>query len=317
MTIIDRSFTVGKGRTGFLLIHGLGGTPVELKFVAKGLARRGFLVHCCQLAGHCGNDADLIATTWQDWYASVVAAFDALQARCDTVVVGGLSMGGVLALHLAAQRPTEVHGLVLYAPTLWYDGWATPWYRFVLRFALWSAFGRAVVRRIYRYTEGEPYGIKDPAIRGLVISAIKSGDSTQAGILTTPGESVCQLYLLVRTVQRELKDVTTPALIVQARDDDLSSLKNSEYLQRHLGGIAGTLVLDDSYHIVTVDRQRDLLIEGTMAFATLLTARLRLEQISTETVLPLNAAQAAKAKPATASAPQPPFPEAAKGPRLP
>ena len=45
MAIVDRSFTVGKGRTGFLLIHGLGGTPIELKFVAKGLARRGFLVH--------------------------------------------------------------------------------------------------------------------------------------------------------------------------------------------------------------------------------------------------------------------------------
>ena len=83
MTTIDRSFTVGKGRTGFLLIHGLGGTPVELKFVAKGLARRGFLVHCCQLAGHCGSEADLVATTWHDWYASVVTAFDELRATAD------------------------------------------------------------------------------------------------------------------------------------------------------------------------------------------------------------------------------------------
>ncbi len=318
MTIIDRSFKVGTGRTGFLLIHGLGGTPVELKFVAKGLARRGFLVHCCQLAGHCGSDADLIATTWQDWYASVVAAFDALRTQCDTVVVGGLSMGGVLALHLAAQRPGEVHGLALYAPTLWYDGWATPWYRFVLQFALWSTFGRALVRRIYRYTEGEPYGIKDPAIRGVVTAAIKSGDSTQAGILTTPGELVCQLYHLVQAVRRELKDVTAPALIVQARDDDLSSLKNAEYLQRHLGGLVGTIVLDDSYHIVTVDRQRDLLIESTMAFATLLAARLQLELQSEERVLPMNAAaQAANAKPAPPLAQAPILPDAAGGPRLP
>ena len=40
-----------------------------------------------------------------------------------------LAMGAVLALHLAAQRQDQVHGLALYAPTLWYDGWAMPWYR--------------------------------------------------------------------------------------------------------------------------------------------------------------------------------------------
>jgi carboxylesterase len=313
MTVVDRSFKVGKGRTGFLLIHGLGGTPVELKFVAKGLARRGFFVHCCQLAGHCGTEEDLIATTWQDWYASVVTAFDELRAQCDTVVVGGLSMGGVLALHLAAQRPDDVHGLVLYAPTLWYDGWSTPWYRFILQFALWSAFGRSIVRRVYRYTEGEPYGIKDPAIRAVVLAAMKSGDSAQAGILTTPGDSVCELYKLVRVVQNELKSVTTPALIVQARDDDLSSLKNAEYLQRNLRGLAGTIVLDDSYHIVTVDRQRDLLIETTMAFATMLAVRLQLEAMSGETVLPLSGAQAVKAQ----TSPEDLRPDAAQAPRLP
>src|SRR5215470_4943952 len=111
MTTIDRSFKVGKGRTGFLLIHGLGGTPVELKFVAKGLARHGFTVHCCQLAGHCGTEADLLATSWPDWYASAAAALDRIRQECDTVIVGGLSMGAVLALHLAAERGKDVHGL--------------------------------------------------------------------------------------------------------------------------------------------------------------------------------------------------------------
>ena len=315
MAIVDRSFKVGKGRTGFLLIHGLGGTPIELKFVAKGLARRGFLVHCCQLAGHCGTEADLVATTWHDWYASVVIAFDELRAQCDTVLVGGLSMGGVLALHLAAQRPGEVHGLVLYAPTLWYDGWSTPWYRFILQFALWSAFGQAIVRRVYSFTEGEPYGIKDPAIRAVVVASMKSGDSTQAGILITPGNSVCQLYNLVRVVKRELKTIAAPALIIQARDDDLSSLKNAEYLQRHMGGIVGTLVLDDSYHIVTVDRQRDLLIEGTMAFAMVVSARVQLEAQKADTVLPINAPHPVRVRAAPAA--EAPAAEAVRSPRLP
>src|SRR5258708_38513105 len=93
MTCTDRSFTLKGGKTGFLLIHGLGGTPLELKFVAKGLARRGFTVHCCQLAGHCGDEQDLLATGWRDWHASGGVARDRMRASFDTVIVGGLSMG--------------------------------------------------------------------------------------------------------------------------------------------------------------------------------------------------------------------------------
>ncbi len=284
MTTVDRSFTLAGGRTGFLLIHGLGGTPVELKFVAKGIARAGFTVHCCQLAGHCGSEEDLLATGWPDWYASVEAALERMRTQCDVVIVGGLSMGAVLALHLAARRPNDVDGLALYAPTLWYDGWSTPWYRFLVDAAMLTRFGQFILSRFYRFVEREPYGIKDPYIRAVVVAAMKSGDNSQAGIFVTPGECVRQLCLLVGDVKRELASIKTPALLVQARDDDLSSFRNAEYLQRNLGGIVDTLVLDDSYHIVTVDSQRDLVIEGSVAFATLLVTRRKLEERGDATV---------------------------------
>ena len=91
--------------------------------------------------------------------------------------------------------------------------------------------------------------------------------------------------------------------MIQAREDDLSSLRNAEYLQRHLGGLVDTLILDDSYHIVTVDRQRDLLIESTVAFATVLAARREGEN----TVRPLDeAARAARGqRPPSAAVPLP------------
>ena len=100
---------------GFLLIHGLGGTPVELRFVAQGLARAGHTVYCCQLAGHCGSVEELRTSTWQQWYASVEQAHDRLKQHCDVIVAGGLSMGAILALHLAHRRPSDVHGLVVHA----------------------------------------------------------------------------------------------------------------------------------------------------------------------------------------------------------
>jgi carboxylesterase len=289
MISADHSFTIGDGRTGFLLIHGLGGTPLELKFVAKGLARHGFVVHCPQLAGHCGDESDLLATDWRDWYASVEAGLDTLRKRCDTVIAGGLSMGAVMALHLAAKRREEVHGLALYAPTLWHDGWAMPWSVFWLRFGILSAIGHRLLARFYRYTEVEPYGIKDPAIRAVVLSAMTSGDTTRAGILVTPGAAIYQQCELADVVKRELRSIATPAVLIQARDDDMASLKNSEYLQRHLRGPVSTVILDDSYHIVTVDRQRDIVIEASAAFASGLTARRA--KLAEATVRPLRAAE--------------------------
>jgi carboxylesterase len=71
---------------------------------------------------------------------------------------------------------------------------------------------------------------------------------------------------LVRDVKARLSGIMSPALIVHPREDDISDLSNAIYLQRHLGGLADCLVLDDSYHIVTVDRQRDILIDRAANF---------------------------------------------------
>jgi hypothetical protein len=101
---------------------------------------------------------------------------------------------------LVPLNPDRVHGSILFAPTLWYDGWATPWYRFVLRLCMLSRFGRFCISRLYSFVETEPYGIKDPTIRGVVLAAMNSGDTTQAGIMVTPGASVCELCLLVDQV---------------------------------------------------------------------------------------------------------------------
>src|SRR5262245_25433582 len=120
-SIVDRSTFHKGGRTGLLLIHGLGGTPVEVRFIAQGLARAGFTVMCCQLAGHCGSPDDLRLSTWRDWYASVEAAHDRLRAECDVVIAGGLSTGALLALELAHRRAGEIDGLTLFSPSIYLD----------------------------------------------------------------------------------------------------------------------------------------------------------------------------------------------------
>ena len=269
MKSVDRSTFHAGGRVGFLLVHGLGGTPVELRFVAQGLARAGFTVYCCQLAGHCASVEDLRASTWRQWYASVEAAHDRLKQHCDVVIAGGLSMGGLLAMHLAHNRPGEVHGLALYAPTLWMNGWSMPWYARILRYI------RPTPLKVdFNLPEHAPYGIKDERIRSFVVKSMLGGDSSEAGVFCTPLRSFAHFNSLVAVVKRHLAQVTTPALIIHPRDDDIAALDNATYLQKRLGGLVDMVVLDDSYHIITLDRQRHIVVERSVAFAQSLVSRL-------------------------------------------
>jgi carboxylesterase len=103
------------------------------------------------------------------------------------------------------------------------------------------------------------------------MAAIESGDSSKAGQFSNPGRVMLELRWLVAAVKRELGGIRQPTLIVHPREDDRASLRNAAYLQGALGGMVETCVLDDSYHIVTVDRQRDVVVERTAAFAQRIT----------------------------------------------
>ena len=263
LSTIDQSIRLGGGTTGFLLIHGLGGTPMELRYVAQGLARAGHTVHAPQLAGHCGTAHHLKDTCWADWYASVELEHERLQARCDTIVAGGLSMGAILAIHHAAQYPDSVAGLALYAPSLWLDGWGVPWYACLFGLVTMPSFANYLA-----FAERHPWGIKDERLRALIARAIQSGDSSQAGIAALPGGAMLQLRWLVRYAKREIEQIYQPTLIIHPREDDRASLRNVHYLQGKLRSLTETVILDDSYHLVTLDRQRQIVVTRTLDFAS-------------------------------------------------
>jgi carboxylesterase len=266
---IDQSIRLSGGSLGFLLIHGLGGTPIELRYVAHGLARAGHTVHVPQLAGHCGSMRELRATRWMDWYASVEEEHVRMQARCDAIVVGGLSVGAILALHHAARHPQDVSALALYAPSLWLDGWGVPWYS-----PLFSLVTMKWFANFLAFPERPPWGVKDARLQTLIAKAINSGDSSRAGIAALPGGTMLELRWLVQRVMGEIPRIRQPALIVHPREDDRASLRNPQYLQVKLRGLTELVVLDDSYHLVTVDRQRHIVVARTLEFASRLQVEL-------------------------------------------
>jgi carboxylesterase len=270
MSVKDHSYRVAGGRVGVLLLHGLCGTPTEMRFVANGLARAGYTVHCPQLAGHCGTEDDIKNTTWQDWYVSAEAALIEIRKECDIVIVGGLSTGAVLSLLLAANHPDMVQGTALFAPTLWLNGWLIPWHARLFR----MVFSKRVANMI-GFPDLHPHGIKDQRIRDFIQSALFSGDSSTAGLPNTPGGAVLEHRRLVNATKRRIGDIHQPALIVHPREDDYADLDNAWYLQRNLKGMVDMVVLEDSYHIVTVDRQRHVVVDRATTFVEMVVKRLQ------------------------------------------
>jgi len=258
------------GRIGFLLVHGLGGTPVELRFVAQGLTRAGFTVYCPLLEGHGGTEAELNATSWQDWYETVCAAHDELSARCDMVVVGGLSSGALLALHLAAQRPKKVHATLLFSPTLWPNGWAIP-----KAFHLFKLVRHKWFANLLNFSEVAPYGIKDERIRRFVLDSLQSEGRPLKDIFGRRGGVLWELKALRNVVKKELGTIRQQTLVFHPRHDDQTDISNTMQLQRNLGGLVDVVVLDDSYHMVTLDRQRALVVDRSIDYGTWLTSQLK------------------------------------------
>ncbi|MEO5349307.1 MAG: alpha/beta fold hydrolase [Magnetococcus sp. YQC-3] len=259
--IPDVSFFYPGGSAAVLLIHGLTGTPTEMRYVGKGLAAEGFTVYGMQLAGHCGPEEALLHTGWPDWYASVEAAYQRLAESHAVVFAAGLSMGAVLALHLAAQRPEKLGGIACFSTTLWYDGWAIPKLGFLLPLVLATP-----LRERYRFVENYPYGIKDERLRQWVVDSMHSGNSAAAGNLGTTGRSMRELHRLIKRVKREMPHITLPTLVIHAREDDMTSHSNADYLEKNLGGPVRKVLLDDCYHIITVDRQRQEVIRESVDF---------------------------------------------------
>jgi carboxylesterase len=264
------SLVIPGGRVGILLIHSLGGTPIELRFVAQGLARQGYTIYCPLLPGLGGGTDVSGLSTWQDWYRAVETAHDELKARCDVVLVGGLSAGAMLALRLARERPDDVQGLMLFAPTLFPNGWAVPkglnFFRLVHQ--KWFA-------RLFFFHQRAPYGIKDDRIRNFVIDSFKSEERPIEDLFGRGGGLVFEFLRLVKDVRKGLGKINQDCAIFHPRHDDQSSLSNAITLQKNLAGMVEVTVLDDCYHMVTLDKQRSIVVDRAVDFAVRLTQRIQ------------------------------------------
>ena len=239
----------GSRPLGCLLIHGFTATPDEMRPLGEALAARGFPVRAVRLAGHGTEVADLAGTRWTDWFASVAEGADRLHRDVPALAVAGMSLGALLALHLAAARPTEVAALVLCGTPLRLSGAGLRWLPLLARIP-WIARRWATIPK-----PGGP-DIADPAVR-----------AASRSYRAMPLSAVLELLRFQAVVRGEIGRVTQPALLLHGRHDHSVPLANLELARRSLGSrLIESHVLERSWHVVTLDYDRDEVARLTADF---------------------------------------------------
>ena len=233
-------YSADGGVVGVLVCHGFTGTPQSMSPWAEHLAGAGYTVRLPRLPGHGTTWQELNATRWQDWYAEVERAHAELTRRCETVFAVGLSMGATLATRLAEEKGKAVAGLVLVNPSYGTE-------RFDARFAKY--IGWLVKSR--------------PGIG----SDIKKAGASELSYDRTPVRAFASLQLLWQLAVDDLARVTAPVLMFRSTDDHVVEPLSGRLLrQRATSTTVREVILEDSYHVATLDNDAQTIFDGTVAF---------------------------------------------------
>jgi carboxylesterase len=231
------------GPAGALVLHGFTGSPDTVRPQADAFGAAGFSVLAPRLPGHGTTLDDMATTRWSDWSGEVERAYGELSVRCERVVVLGLSMGGALACWLAARHP-EIAGIVTI---------------------------NASVR---------PFSAEEREFVGLMLDAgdelapglgadLAAPDARERVYDGTPLRALLSLWDAIDELQDALPAITCPALVMNSAVDHVVTPPDvvAEHLASRVGGPVERLVLERSYHVATLDYDKDLISERAIAFA--------------------------------------------------
>ncbi|MGW4028576.1 alpha/beta hydrolase [Streptomyces sp. NPDC004838] len=233
------------GEVGVLLCHGFTGSPQSLRPWAEYLAERGLTVSLPLLPGHGTRWEDMRLTGWQDWYAEVDREARELIGRCRQVFVFGLSMGGALTLRLAAKHGDAISGIVVVNPVNKLHGPA--------------ALVLPVVRHFVRSTPG-------------VASDIAKEDAVELGYDRVPLHAAHSLRNFLRIVDGELPQVTQPMVLLHSPQDHVvKPVDSARILSRVSSTDITEILLEQSYHVATLDHDAERIFEESHALIGRLT----------------------------------------------
>jgi len=236
----------GGRRVGVLLSHGFTGSPYSIRPWGEHLAERGYAVEVPRLPGHATTWKDMNTTRWSDWYGEIVRAFDRLRASVDAVVVGGLSMGGALALRLAADRNDELAGVIVVNPAV--------------------ATGRKDVLAL-------------PVLKHLVpafpaiANDIKKPGMDERAYPKTPLKAAHSMMQNWKPLVADLPRITVPVLYFRSTEDHVVDGLSQPLITGAVSSRDLTVrPLENSYHVATLDNDAQQIFEESAEFIARVTA---------------------------------------------
>jgi len=228
---------------GVLILHGFTGSRATVAAVVPRAEALGLPWRLPQLRGHWTQPADLVGVTYADLYADAGAALDELRSVVPCVVVVGLSVGGLLALNLALDRPADIDSLVVLAPALRYTHPLAALVPLLARFIkTWS---------------GDPSG-------GF---ADKSLAANVGNYTSFPTATFASIYRAGRQVEARLAQISAPLLVLGARHDQTVQPRCSQLVYDRAGSTEKELVwFERSGHELLVDCEADAVVERVGRF---------------------------------------------------
>ncbi len=245
----EQPFAHDGGPVGVVLSHGFTGTPASMRPWADHLAAAGYSVRLPLLPGHGGTWQETNKTGWPQWYGAIEQAFDDLAARCELVFAAGLSMGGALVTRLAEQKGDQVAGLVLVNPS----------------------FGtRRTAEKLAPYVS---WLVRSrPSIGG----DIKKPGVEEPANDRTPVVAGASLVRFWKVVTGDFARVTAPVRMYRSVEDHVVDDLSGQLLK---AGASSTTVeeilLENSYHVATLDHDAEQIFSGSVEFFQQLTAKAR------------------------------------------
>ena len=253
-------------RTAVVLLHGLCSTPDELRAVESSLRSLGYTVQPLAIDGYSFNAAlqHQIVAPYAEWIDTIERNVDTLRLKHDRVMLVGISAGASLALGAAIRCGDRVDALLLMSTTLRFDGWAVPRLQWMLPLALYTPVGH-----FWKYRERAPYGVKNERVRAWIERELRTRRISSAGSSVIGIGHLREHDRLLRHVRAHLGRVRCAnVLALHAREDEVASVDNLAILARGLRcGSFRAVVLGNSFHMITIDNDRQQVVRETLEFA--------------------------------------------------
>ncbi|UDY37121.1 alpha/beta hydrolase [Dermatobacter hominis] len=231
--------SVAGGPVGVLVLHGFTGNPSSMRGLAEAFAAAGHTVEMPRLPGHGTHIDDMLATSWADWSAHAEEVLIDLESRTEQVVVAGLSMGGSLTAWLATRHP-ELSGIICINPAI------APRDDMLAIVSEMVAAGETVM-------DGIGSDVADP-------------DVEESAYPQTPLAPLVSMFEVANEIVPDLAKIECPLLLFTSPEDHVVPATDSDVLAEAVSGPVERVRCDRSYHVATVDFDKDLIIERSLEF---------------------------------------------------